>query len=409
MLQAARRRHGALRPAEARPPLRRGASDGLRRRALAHRARRDHAEAEHRGADGAHRAVRRRQRGRGRHRRLLHRLQGHVPVLRPGADRRARQRPAAVPAGLPPRVAGVYFVGLLQPLGAIMPLAELQSRVDLRPPRRPLPPAAARPSCGPTSRPSARAMFKRYVASKRHTMQVDFDDYVLAARQERRRGERARRARRAPAADRRRRCRRDGARGRAPRAHQGGEPRGAAARRRATRSASSASRPPACATSCAAPTSPRARSTTTSTDKEAIFRAVVEATGAEARRRVRAARTGADGFAEFVEARLPRVLRVHRRGPGDVRVHAPQPRRARRGGRRGRAAARRAPSWPRTWRPWPRAASCRRSTSTTAPTRWSRSASSWARAWPSASRPTSRARRASPPGCSSPAARRGAP
>jgi AcrR family transcriptional regulator len=36
--------------------------------------------------------------------------------------------------------------------------------------------------------------------------------------------------------------------------------------------------------------------------KESIFRAVVEATGAEARRRVRAARTGAGGFAEFVEA-----------------------------------------------------------------------------------------------------------
>ena len=37
-------------------------------------------------------------------------------------------------------------------------------------------------------------------------------------------------------------------------------------------------------------------------DKEAIFRAVVEATGAEARRRVRAARTAAAGFEEFVEA-----------------------------------------------------------------------------------------------------------
>ena len=33
-------------------------------------------------------------------------------------------------------------------------------------------------------------MFKRYVASKRHTMQVDFEDYVLARSQERRRGER---------------------------------------------------------------------------------------------------------------------------------------------------------------------------------------------------------------------------
>jgi AcrR family transcriptional regulator len=37
-------------------------------------------------------------------------------------------------------------------------------------------------------------------------------------------------------------------------------------------------------------------------DKESIFRAVVEATGAEARRRVRAARSGAGGFAEFVES-----------------------------------------------------------------------------------------------------------
>ena len=37
-------------------------------------------------------------------------------------------------------------------------------------------------------------------------------------------------------------------------------------------------------------------------DKESIFRAVVEATGAEARRRVRAARSGAAGFAEFVES-----------------------------------------------------------------------------------------------------------
>ena len=28
-------------------------------------------------------------------------------------------------------------------------------------------------------------MFKRYVASKRHTMQVDFDDYLLAMGRER--------------------------------------------------------------------------------------------------------------------------------------------------------------------------------------------------------------------------------
>ena len=36
-------------------------------------------------------------------------------------------------------------------------------------------------------------MFKRYVASKRHTMQVDFDDYLADLAKERRRGaERAR-------------------------------------------------------------------------------------------------------------------------------------------------------------------------------------------------------------------------
>jgi hypothetical protein len=38
-----------------------------------------------------------------------------------------------------------------------------------------------------------RRMFKRYVASPRHTMQIDFDDYLLDLRRERERGrERAR-------------------------------------------------------------------------------------------------------------------------------------------------------------------------------------------------------------------------
>jgi hypothetical protein len=38
-------------------------------------------------------------------------------------------------------------------------------------------------------------MFKRYVTSKRHTMQVDFDDYLFELRRELRRGgDRARRA-----------------------------------------------------------------------------------------------------------------------------------------------------------------------------------------------------------------------
>jgi dimethylaniline monooxygenase (N-oxide forming) len=88
-----------------------------------------------------------------------------------------------------PDVGGIYFIGLLQPIGAIMPLAELQSQwvCDLLSGRYALPPAAELRADIEAER---AAMFKRYVASKRHTMEVDFEDYVLAIRQERRRGER---------------------------------------------------------------------------------------------------------------------------------------------------------------------------------------------------------------------------
>jgi dimethylaniline monooxygenase (N-oxide forming) len=86
-----------------------------------------------------------------------------------------------------PDIPCVYFIGLLQPLGAIMPLAELQSQwvCDHLAGRYVLPP---RDELLADIEAERRAMFKRYVASKRHTMQVDFDDYVLAARRERRRG-----------------------------------------------------------------------------------------------------------------------------------------------------------------------------------------------------------------------------
>ncbi|MEZ0292643.1 MAG: flavin-containing monooxygenase [Solirubrobacteraceae bacterium] len=88
-----------------------------------------------------------------------------------------------------PDVPGVYFVGLLQPLGAVMPLAELQSGwiCDHLGGRYALPDRQAMLADMEAER---TAMFKRYVPSKRHTMQVDFEDYVLAAKQERRRGER---------------------------------------------------------------------------------------------------------------------------------------------------------------------------------------------------------------------------
>ena len=84
------RRHGALRAAQARPSLRRRPPDRLRRHPLADGARHDHGEAEHRVADARRRALHRRLGGRGRHRRVLHGLQGHVPVLRRGLHLRAR-------------------------------------------------------------------------------------------------------------------------------------------------------------------------------------------------------------------------------------------------------------------------------------------------------------------------------
>ena len=88
-----------------------------------------------------------------------------------------------------PDVRGIYFVGLAQPLGSIMPIAELQSEWigDHLAGRYELPPDAELRADIEAER---AAMFKRYVASRRHTMEVDFEDYVLALKQERRRGER---------------------------------------------------------------------------------------------------------------------------------------------------------------------------------------------------------------------------
>ncbi len=88
----------------------------------------------------------------------------------------------------------VMFVGLLQPLGAIMPLAEAQGQwcTDYLKGEYHLPSRAALLE---DIRNDQAAMRKRYVASKRHTIQVDFDDYLHRLGKERRAGnERARRA-----------------------------------------------------------------------------------------------------------------------------------------------------------------------------------------------------------------------
>lgn len=91
-----------------------------------------------------------------------------------------------------PEVGGLFFIGLLQPLGAIMPLAEAQGAWvgDYLRGEYALPaPADLRADI---ARDQA-AMRRRYVASKRHTIQVDFDDYLHQLAAERRAGaERAR-------------------------------------------------------------------------------------------------------------------------------------------------------------------------------------------------------------------------
>jgi dimethylaniline monooxygenase (N-oxide forming) len=88
-----------------------------------------------------------------------------------------------------PELDNVFFAGLLQPLGAIMPLSEAQGQwiaAYLRG-EYALPDQAALRA--DMERERAR-MFRRYVASKRHTMQVDFDNYLYDLRRERRAGAR---------------------------------------------------------------------------------------------------------------------------------------------------------------------------------------------------------------------------
>jgi hypothetical protein len=96
-----------------------------------------------------------------------------------------------------PELPGLFFIGLLQPLGAIMPLAQVQSEwvADHLEGRYALPPEHELRADMAAER---EKMFRRYVRSKRHTMQVDYDDYLAALERERRAG--AERAARAPAA-----------------------------------------------------------------------------------------------------------------------------------------------------------------------------------------------------------------
>jgi dimethylaniline monooxygenase (N-oxide forming) len=86
-----------------------------------------------------------------------------------------------------PDIPNLFFIGLLQPLGAIMPLAEAQGAWagDYLLGDYALPGEA---ELRADIRADQAAMRARYVASKRHTIQVDFDDYLRELASERREG-----------------------------------------------------------------------------------------------------------------------------------------------------------------------------------------------------------------------------
>lgn len=82
---------------------------------------------------------------------------------------------------------GLFFIGLLQPVGAVMPLAQAQSELVVK------------VLTGECELPSRRDMVKtmhdddqrnkrQFYDSPRHTMQVDFDHYLWDLKREMRRG-----------------------------------------------------------------------------------------------------------------------------------------------------------------------------------------------------------------------------
>jgi dimethylaniline monooxygenase (N-oxide forming) len=81
---------------------------------------------------------------------------------------------------------GLYFVGFVQPLGPIMPIAEAQAEwvADLLTNKAALPPA---PEMRKEIADYDRWLKKRFVASKRHTIEVDFHPYLRDIKRERKR------------------------------------------------------------------------------------------------------------------------------------------------------------------------------------------------------------------------------
>ena len=90
---------------------------------------------------------------------------------------------------VPPALPGLYFIGLVQPIGAIMPLAEIQTQwvADLLQGRVALP---ARAQMNREIAAYRAATAGRYGGSARHWIQVDYLAYCREIRRERRRDSR---------------------------------------------------------------------------------------------------------------------------------------------------------------------------------------------------------------------------
>ena len=81
---------------------------------------------------------------------------------------------------------GLYFMGFIQPLGPVMPIAEAQAEwvADLLQEKTTLPSSAEMKT---EIAAYERWLKRRFVASKRHTIEVDFHPYMRQIRQERKR------------------------------------------------------------------------------------------------------------------------------------------------------------------------------------------------------------------------------
>jgi hypothetical protein len=111
------------------------------------------------------------------------------PFFPPGLIEAVDNRIALYRRVVDPDHPGLYFIGLIQPLGAIMPIAELQSEWvgDILEGKITL---LSRDQMRAVVQREDRRMAKRYVRSPRHTIQVDFYPYMRTLRRERKRGRR---------------------------------------------------------------------------------------------------------------------------------------------------------------------------------------------------------------------------